>query len=96
MSDIRIEQTHNFDFATARDRAKQWLDEAEQQFGLKATYTEGESMDTASISKAGVDAKAVLDAQKITFEASLGFFAKPLKGVIHDGINEGLQKYFEV
>ena len=53
-------------------------------------------MDTASISKAGVDAKAVLDAQKITFEASLGFFAKPLKGMIHDGINQGLQKYFEV
>ena len=53
-------------------------------------------MDTASISKAGVDAKAVLDAQKITFEASLGFFAKPLKGMIRDGINQGLQKYFEV
>ncbi len=25
MSDIRIEQTHNFDFATARDRAKMYL-----------------------------------------------------------------------
>ncbi len=30
MSDIRIEKTHNFDFATARAKAKQWLDEAEQ------------------------------------------------------------------
>lgn len=94
MSDIRIEKTHNFDFATARDRAKQWLAEAEQEFGLKATYTEGDTVDTASISKAGVDAKAVLDAQKIAFEASLGFFAKPLKGLISDGINDGLQKYF--
>lgn len=94
MSDIRIEKKHNFDFATARDRAKQWLAEAEQEFGLKATYIEGDTVDTASISKAGVDAKAVLDAQKIVFEASLGFFAKPLKGLISDGINDGLQKYF--
>lgn len=94
MSDIRIEKTHHFDFATARARAKQWLAEAEQQFGLTASYHEGETVDAASISKAGVDAKATLDAQKIVFEASLGFFAKPLKGVIYDGIHDGLQKYF--
>lgn len=94
MSDIRIEQAHSFDFATARAQAKKWLSEAESQFGLKADYIEGETADNASISKAGVDAKATLTADKIVFEASLGFFAKPLKSAISSGICEGLQKYF--
>ncbi|UXZ05199.1 polyhydroxyalkanoic acid system family protein [Moraxella nasicaprae] len=94
MSDILIEKQHQFDFLTARQYAKQWLAEAESQFGLTANYVEGVEQDTASISKAGVDAKATLTADKIVFEANLGFFAKPLKGAISAGINEGLQKYF--
>lgn len=44
--------------------------------------------------KAGVDAKATLTADKVVFEADLAFLAKPLKSVITQGIDEGLQKYF--
>lgn len=94
MSDIYIEKNHPFDFHTARAQAKKWLAQAEQQFGLTAQYHEGEDIDTASISKAGVDAKATLTADKIVFEAKLGLFAKPLKGMIDAGIKEGLAGFF--
>lgn len=94
MSDIYIEKTHSFDFATARQYAKSWLKEAGEQFGLSANYVEGETQDSVSIQKAGVDAKATLAADKIIFEAKLGFFAKPLKSVIESGIGDGLQKHF--
>lgn len=94
MSDIRIEKAHSFDFITARTQAKKWLAEANERFGLDVAYQEGDSVDTAAISKAGVNAKAVLDADKVLFEAELSFLAKALKTPISNGIQEGLNKYF--
>lgn len=94
MSDIRIEKAHSFDFTTARTKAKEWLGEANQKFGLDVQYHEGETQDTATVSKAGVNAKAVLDAEKLVFEAELAFLAKPLKEPIANGIQQGLDKYF--
>lgn len=94
MPDIHLEKAHNFDFATARSQAKKWLAEANEHLGLDVQYQEGETCDTASISKMGVNAKAVLDASKITFEAELAFLAKPLKAPITDGIQQGLDKFF--
>lgn len=94
MPDIHIQHAHSFDFATARSKAKQWLNEAQQEYGLAFNYVEGEEADVATIKKAGVDAKATLTADKVVFEADLAFLAKPLKSVITQGIDEGLQKYF--
>lgn len=94
MSDIYIEQTHNFDFVTARTQAKQWLDDARKEFGFDATYQEGANQDVVAIKKSGVDGRAVLTADKVVFEANLGFIAKPFKGMISDGIQDGLTKYF--
>lgn len=94
MPDIHITKTHNFDFATARGQAQKWLDEAKSEFGLDIAYVQGDSFDTATISKAGVNAKAVLDAEKVQFEAELSFLAKALKTPISNGIQEGLNKYF--
>lgn len=94
MSDIRIERAHNFDLETARQKAKQWLLEANQKFGLDIDYQEGASEDVATIKKAGVNAKATLNADKIAFSADLAFLAKPLKGPIQAQIQEGLDRFF--
>lgn len=94
MADIRIEKQHNFDFETARGYARKWLEEAMTSLGVEADYQEGEQEDTVAISKAGVDGRATLDAQKIVVEVDLNFLAKPLRGVISTGIQEGLDKYF--
>lgn len=93
MSDIHIERSHSFDFETARAKAKEWLSHANQEYGLAVDYQEGEGQDVATVSKAGVDAKAILTADKIVFEATLGFLAKPLKGAIASSIEKGLDKY---
>lgn len=94
MADIQIEKAHQFDLATAREYAKKWLAEAESQFDLEANYEESEHQDIATIKKSGVDGKAILTADKIVFEANLGFLAKPFKSVIASGIQSGLDKYF--
>lgn len=94
MSDIHIERNHSFDFATARTKAKEWLNHANQEFGLNVDYQEGDNQDVATIKKSGVEARATLTADKIVFEATLGFLAKPLKGAIASGIESGLGKYF--
>lgn len=94
MSDIYIEHTHDLDFETARTKAKQWLNEASQEYGFNVDYQEGDDMDTARVQKSGVNAQATLTADQIVFKADLAFLAKPLKGVITNGINVGLQKHF--
>lgn len=94
MADISIKKAHHFDLETARTQAQKWLTEAKSELGLDITYIQGDSQDTAHIKKAGVDGRATLTAQEIAFEADLAFLAKPLKGVISAGIQEGLDKYF--
>ena len=94
MSDIHIEQVHSFDFITARTQAKKWLDEARTEFGFDATYQEGEHQDIVTIKKSGVEGRATLTANKVVFDANLGFIAKPFKGMISSGIQDGLMKYF--
>ncbi|OBX49259.1 polyhydroxyalkanoic acid system family protein [Moraxella nonliquefaciens] len=94
MSDLRIEKRHNFDLATARTKAKAWLEEAKQEFDFEATYHEGLDSDTVNITKSGVDGRAFLDSDKVVFEADLNFLVKPFKGMISSGIQEGLDKYF--
>ncbi|ANB91305.1 polyhydroxyalkanoic acid system protein [Moraxella ovis] len=94
MPGIRIEKRHNFDLETARTQAKKWLEEAKATFGVDATYEQGIDTDTVAIKKSGVDGRAFLDADKVIFEADLAFLAKPLKGVISSGIQEGLDRYF--
>lgn len=94
MADLHIEKQHSFDFETARTQAKKWLAEAQDSLGIEAQYQEGADCDSVSIKKAGVDGRATLYADKVVFEADLNFLAKPLKGVISNGIQEGLDKFF--
>lgn len=94
MSDIYFERQHGLDFESARAKAQAWLQEAKNQFGLNINYIKGNNQDNASIHKAGVEGQATLTADKIIFQAKLGLFAKPLKGMISSGIKEGLDNYF--
>lgn len=94
MPDIHIERPHNFDFMTARGYAKEWLNKVNEKFDLAVDYKEGDTQDTVSIKKSGVDATATLTQDKIVFEAELSFLAKPLKGMIESGVQDGLDKFF--
>ena len=94
MADIEIEKEHSLDFNTAREQAKKWLESAKDKFGIEANYVEGETEDNVTITRKGIDGKATLDANKIRFEATLGFLAKPVKGKIKDALDSGLSKYF--
>lgn len=94
MADIEIERQHNMDFTTARNKAKQWLEHACDQYGLNVQYVEADSQDTVSISRSGVDGKAILNEHKIRFEAELGFAARLLKNSIKKELENGLDEYF--
>lgn len=94
MADIEIEKEHNLEFSKAREQAKKWLESSKEKFGLDATYVEGENEDNVTISRKGIDGKATLDANKLRFEAKLGFLAKPLKSKIKDVLESGISKYF--
>ena len=94
MADIEIEKEHSLEFDKAREQAKKWLESAKEKFGLDASYVEGDNEDKVTISRKGIDGKATLDPNKIRFEATLGFLAKPLKGKIKEALDSVLSKYF--
>lgn len=94
MADIRIEKKHNFDLETARQKAQTWLAQVKKQFDLDAEYEQGTHQDVVRINRSGVDGRAILDADKLVFEADLAWLAKPLKGRIQSAIQDGMDKYF--
>lgn len=73
MPDIHIERNHSLGIARARQVARRWLRQVEQDYGLAFTYTEGESLDVAQFSRAGIDGKVEVTADSLKLEATLGF-----------------------
>ncbi len=92
MADIELEKEHNFDFETARAKAKKLLASIEEK-GINVDYVEGENEDVANIKQSGVTARATLDENKLRFEADLAFLAKPLKGKIIEMVQRGMDKH---
>ncbi|MDH6592379.1 putative polyhydroxyalkanoate system protein [Variovorax sp. TBS-050B] len=73
MPDIHIERNHDLGIARARQVARRWLRQVEQDYGLAFTYTEGETQDVAQFSRAGIDGKVEVTADRLRLEATLGF-----------------------
>lgn len=94
MSDIRIEKTLNMSREEAREAGKAWLASAEKKFGLTGQFTAGDSQDTITFKRSGLDGKGTLDGNKLLVTAKIGMLMRPMKGMIQEQIESGLDKYF--
>jgi len=88
--DIHIERQHTLGIARARRVARQWIRQAEQEFGLECVYIEGEARDTARFSRAGIDGTVEVTADSFTLDANLGFLFASFGGVIEQKIARNL------
>ncbi|MDM0077399.1 polyhydroxyalkanoic acid system family protein [Variovorax sp. J2P1-59] len=73
MSEIHIERNHGLGLAAAREVARQWMQQAEQDYGMECTYAEGEVCDVAQFNRAGIDGSVEVSADTFTLNATLGF-----------------------
>lgn len=73
MPDIHIERSHALGLPRARELARQWVAQAEQDWGLACQYDAGESCDRVRFSGAGVDGTVEVSADCFALHAQLGF-----------------------
>jgi putative polyhydroxyalkanoate system protein len=88
--DILIERNHALGIAGAREVARQWMQQVEQDYGLECTYTEGETSDVAQFSRAGIDGTVEVTADTLTLEATLGFLFSSFSDQIEQKISKNL------
>ncbi|RUR68187.1 polyhydroxyalkanoic acid synthase [Variovorax guangxiensis] len=90
MPDIHIERNHTMGIARARVVARKWIQQAEQEFGLECVYTQGESCDTATFTRAGIDGTVEVTDTTFKLDATLGFLFSSFSEMIEAKITRNL------
>jgi len=72
MPDIRIHRDHTLGLAKARKIAWQWAEEVEQNFGMECHVTEGETSDTVTFKRSGVNGELIVAGDHFNLNAKLG------------------------
>lgn len=90
MPDIHIERNHTLGIAGARNVAHQWIQQAEQEFGLACVYTQGEDRDVATFTRAGIDGTVEVTPTTFTLNATLGFLFSSFSEMIEQKITRNL------
>jgi putative polyhydroxyalkanoate system protein len=88
--DIHIERNHTLGIAGAREVARQWVQQVEEDYGLECTYTEGKTCDVAQFSRPGIDGTVEVTADTFKLEATLGFLFSSFSEQIEQKISRNL------
>ncbi len=95
MAQIHIHRKHQLGLAKARKIAWKWAEEVEQKFDMACTVTEGETGDTVSFKRTGVNGELVVGADRFELDANLGFllgaFSKTIEKEIERNLDDLLQ-----
>ena len=92
MPDIHIERNHTLGIEAARQAARQWIDQARDEYGLDCSYVEGATCDTAEFSRAGMDGTLEVTGDSFLLEANLGFLFSSFSDQIERKISQNLDK----
>ena len=96
MADINIHREHRLGLAKARKVAWQWAEDVEKKFGMECSVLEGETSDTVSFTRAGVNGELIVAADHFDLQAKLGFllgaFSKTIEAEILKNLDTLLAK----
>lgn len=91
MPDIHIHRKHQLGLPKAREIAWQWAEEVEQKFDMECTVLEGETSDTVSFKRIGVNGTLLVGHDSFELDAKLGFllgaFSKTIEGEIERNLD---------
>lgn len=90
MADLHIVREHTLGLSKARKIAFKWAEQAETEFGLACTYTEGDTADEVSFTRSGVTGTLDVDASRFELRAQLGFLVGAFKHRIEAEIVKNL------
>jgi putative polyhydroxyalkanoate system protein len=96
VADINIHREHSLGLAKARKIAWQWAEDVEKKFDMECTVLEGETSDTVSFTRAGVNGQLIVAADHFDLQAKLGFllgaFSKTIEAEILKNLDTLLAK----
>jgi putative polyhydroxyalkanoate system protein len=92
VSDIHIERNHTLGIDRAREVARQWTGQAEQDYGMECLYTEGPESDVAKFSRPGMEGSVEVTAHTLTLHMTLGFLMDAFKGIIEEKVTRNLDE----
>jgi putative polyhydroxyalkanoate system protein len=90
MADLHIVREHTLGLAKARKIAFKWAEQAEAEFDMECTYTEGDEVDDVTFTRAGVKGRLEVDATRFELRAQLGFLVGAFKHRIEAEIVKNL------
>ncbi len=90
MPDIHIHRTHRLGLPRAREVARQWAEQAQQQFGMQCTLSEGKTVDTVEFTRPGASGRLTVAAGHFDVEAQLGFLLGAFSTTIEAEIEKTL------
>jgi putative polyhydroxyalkanoate system protein len=88
--DIHIERHHTLGLPAAREIARRWVRQVEEDYGLECNYAEGVDQDTASFARAGIDGSVEVTGDRFTLSATLGFLFSNFGEEIERSLNRKL------
>jgi putative polyhydroxyalkanoate system protein len=88
--EIHIERQHALGLAAARGIAREWVQQAEQAYGLECSYAEDPVCDVARFARAGIDGTMQVTADTIVFHATLGFLYGSFSEQIEQQLTQNL------
>lgn len=95
MSDIHIERSHALGLERARAVCRQWVEEAETDFGLACTWVPGEAGDTVEFKRVGIDGQVHVTAERFVIDMQLGFLLDAFSDVIKDKVTRNLDRMID-
>ncbi|MDP9902062.1 polyhydroxyalkanoic acid system family protein [Variovorax ginsengisoli] len=95
MADIHIERNHALGLDRARAVCRQWVEEAEKDFGLACTWTPGEAGDTVEFKRVGIEGKVHVTGDVFVVDMQLGFLLDAFSDAIKDKVTRNLDRMID-
>lgn len=90
MADLHIVREHTLGLAKARKIAFQWAEQAEADFSMRCSYTEGTTCDEVEFVRSGVKGRLHVTPAQFELQAELGFLVGAFKHIIEAEIVKNL------
>jgi putative polyhydroxyalkanoate system protein len=90
--DIHIERSHALGMERARELVRQWVAQAEQDYGLACQYEPGETRDRVQFSGIGVGGTVEVTAESFSVQAHLGFLLGSFSALIEQRVARNLDE----
>lgn len=96
MSDLHIKHTHELGLTRAREITTNWINEAEEKYGMHCQLERTEQQDWVSFKRVGVDGILISNANYFEITAKLGFLFKSFLPKIKAQIEQNLDELTQI